>query len=242
MESVTSPPEVVHGEASLWEDFVDIYYAPRQVFERRVEGGRWGIVLLIVTAVMALLYFAGQSVLGPLFDAEFSRAMQENPNLTAEQLAQAREMAATFGLIAFTVTFPVAVVITGFLLWGIGKLFDSVATVGGALLIATYAQFPRLPQQALGLLQGLVLDVGSMRSIYGVSFSPARFMDPAEVSQLVMAIAGRLDLFVLWSTVLLAIGLQAIGRVPRMQAYVTAGIVWALGAAPMILGALAQPG
>src|SRR5690606_25497913 len=59
MESVTSPPEVVHGEASLWEDFVDIYYAPRQVFERRVEGGRWGIVLLIVTAVMALLYFAG---------------------------------------------------------------------------------------------------------------------------------------------------------------------------------------
>src|SRR5690606_39925611 len=63
METVTTSTALTEGSASLWEDFVDIYYAPRQVFARREEGGRWGIVLLILVGLMALLYFAGTAVL-----------------------------------------------------------------------------------------------------------------------------------------------------------------------------------
>jgi hypothetical protein len=242
METTTIPPEIDHSPASQWEDFVDIFYAPREVFARRSEGGRWGLPLLLITLLMLVLYYASQSVLGPLMEAEFARAMEANPSVSAEQMEQMREMAGTFGLLGFAVGYPFSIIFAGLVLWAIGKLFDSVATVGGALLIATYAQFPRLPQQGLSLIQGLVMDVGSMESIYAVSFSPARFLDPDVVSAAMLGVAGRFDLFVLWSTVLLAIGLNVVGRVPKAQAYFAAALVWGLGAVPVLVGSLAGGG
>lgn len=227
--------------ASLWEDFLDIFYEPRQVFARR-SAGRWGLVLLILTILTALIFYASQSVLGPLFDAEFTRAMQRNPSVTPEQIAQARKMSGLFGLVGIVVSFPIGIMLSGLLLWGIGKLFDSVATLSIAILIATYAQIPRILQGVVTLVQGLVLDVRSMDSLYAVSLSPARFLNPDTTSAVLMAIAGRFDLFVLWSTLLLAIGLEVLGRVPRVQAYIAAGIVWLLGALPVLIGALSGSG
>jgi len=49
---------------------------------------------------------------------------------------------------------------------------------------------------------------------------------------------GRLDVFTLWTTVLLAIGLSVTGRIPRRQAAMAAAIVWFVGAVPALLTAL----
>ncbi|CAN5839410.1 hypothetical protein BH23GEM6_BH23GEM6_09360 [soil metagenome] len=223
--------------AALWEDFLDIYYAPRQVFARRTDG-RWAPVLLLLTLLMALLFYASFSVLAPVFEAEFNRAMQQNPGISAEQLDQARRMAGIFGLVSAVFAFPLGVIITGAVVWAVGKLFDSVAPFAAGLLIATYAQFPRLLQQLTSILQGLVLDTRDLRSIYSVSLSPARFLDPDSVSVLLMGFAGRFDLFILWSSLLIAIGLQVLGRVPKLHSYLAAALVWLLGSFPVLLGAL----
>jgi hypothetical protein len=71
-----------------------------------------------------------------------------------------------------------------------------------------------------------------------VSFSLARFMNPDTSSAVAVALASRVDLFTIWITVLLAIGLYVVGKIPKQQAYIAAGIVWLLGAVPAILGAL----
>lgn len=241
MTDTTTAPPAPELHASLWEDFLDIYYAPRQVYARRREG-RWGVVLLVLTALMALLFFASQGVLAPAMEAEFARAMRDNPGLSPEQMAHAREMAGIFGTLGFVVSFPIGVMLLGVVVWAVAKLFDSAATLAAALLIATYSQFPRLLQQVASLLQGFVMDEDSLRSLYSVSLSPARFLDPDATSELVMALAGRLDLFALWSTLLLAIGLQVLGRLPRGQSYLAAGLVWLLGAVPVLVGALGQAG
>ncbi|MQA91046.1 MAG: hypothetical protein GEU90_12535 [Gemmatimonas sp.] len=237
-ETTTTAAGDEQEKVSLWEDFIDIYFSPQEVFARRADGGRWGLPLLLVMVLMVVLYFASQSVLGPVVEQELTRAMEGNTEVTTAQMEQAREMASTFGLIGFVVTYPISILLAGVLLWGIGKLFDSVATVGGAVLIATYAQFPRLLQQALYLLQGLVLDVDSMESIQGLSIGPARFLDPDAVSPVVLGLVGRLDVFILWGTVLLAIGLHQIGRVPRAQAYFAAALVWGLAGLPILMGSL----
>jgi hypothetical protein len=236
-EEISAPEEHV----SLWEDFIDIFYAPREVFARR-SAGRWVLLLVIVTVVMALLFYASRGVLQPIFDAEFARAMARNPNITPEQMAGAKKMAGIFGMVGFVVAVPIGIILVGLVLWAVGKIFDSAAPIGVAIMIAVYAQIPRLLQMLLSIVQGFILDASSLRSQYSVTFSPARFLDPDTVSPIVLGLAGRVDLFILWSTVLLAIGLQVLGRVSKAQSYVAALIVWLIGAIPVLLGALSSRG
>jgi hypothetical protein len=232
----TTPVEPVPEQqsTSVWEDFVDIFYAPSSVFARRRDG-RFALALVILTVLMGILFYASQTVLAEAMRAEFARAV-EGQQLTAEQMAGMERMAGIFGTIGFAVTFPIGVLLTGLVLWLVGKAFGSVAGFAAAAMVATYAQTPKVLQQLAAILQGLVMEPVS--SIYHVTLSPARFMDPEQTSAVVMGLLGRLDVFVIWSTVLLAIGLAVVGRVPRSQAYLAAAVVWLLGAVPIAVGAL----
>jgi hypothetical protein len=53
-----------------------------------------------------------------------------------------------------------------------------------------------------------------------------------------MALASRVDPFIIWITVLLAIGLHVIGKIPKQQAYIVAAITWLVGALPALFGAV----
>ena len=84
----------------------------------------------------------------------------------------------------------------------------------------------------------LVLDPEQFDGRFRITFGPGRFLDPDTVSPLLIAVVGRLDLFTLWITVLLAIGLSVTGRVPLSRAMIPAAIVWFLGDLPIIFQAL----
>ena len=230
-------------QASVWEDFIDSFCAPPQVVARRQAGG-FGLPLLVFTVVAVLLYYLTKPLLEPVFDAEFQRqmaaVMKKNPQIKPEQLGQMRAMGDKFGLIAVAFIMPITALLLGFVTWLVSKLFDAKETVGAATMIATYALFPRLIQQVVHGLQGLVLAPEQMRSMYSVTLSPARFFDPDTVSPFVLALAGRVDLFVIWSTVLIAIGLHIIGKIPKDRAYIAAAIVWVCGAIPPLGQAVQQ--
>lgn len=221
-------------EASVWEDFIDIFYAPSAVFDRR-RAGKFVVPLLILTILLTLLFYATQVVMPEATQADFARAM-EGQELTPEQIETAQRMSGIFGTIGFFITFPIGVMLTGAVLWLIGKMLGATATFAAAAMVATYSQAPKLLQQLFGVLQGLVLDFAS--SLYHLTFSPARFFDPDTTSALTMALLSRLDLFTIWATVLLAIGLSVVGRIPRGQAAIAAFAVWILAAVPMLLGAM----
>lgn len=225
-----APPE---APASLWEDFIDIFYAPRQVFERR-RHAKFGLVLLILTLVSTALFVAMQGPLGDAFAAEMQRGMRAGGNgqqMTPEQIEGTRRMGRIFGPIAVLIGFPVGVMLTGLVLWLVGKIFDFSAGVGMAILIVTYSQFPRLVQSVVMLLQGLVMDPDGLAD---VSIGPARFLDPATTGRFAMGMLMRLDVFYIWSTILIAIGAQVIGRVPKAQSYILAVVVWLVGMIPQL--------
>ena len=229
------------GKAGLWEDFVDIFYAPSSVFARRSDG-KWGVPLLILVVAGTALFFLTRNSLSAVMDAEFSRqsaaAMRKNPNLTQEQLSSGRNFFETFGPIFFALGLTVSVLLTGVALWLVSKLFDAKESVAAALMVATYSEVPRLVQILTNAAQGLFLPAEKLNSINSVSFSLARFMNPDQASPIMIALASRVDLFTIWITVLLAIGLSVVGKIPRQQAAIAAGIVWLLGAVPAILGGL----
>src|SRR5690606_22617871 len=137
--------------------------------------------------------------------------------MTPEQMQNARRMGSIIGTASILIAFPIGVMIIGVALWGLGKIFDFSGTVGMAILIVTYAQFPRMLQSVALLIQGLLLRPDSLAA---TSVGPARFLDPSSASAVLLGLLMRLDIFYIWSTVLIAIGAQVIGGVPKAKSYV----------------------
>ena len=233
--------EPTPSKASLWEDFVDIFYTPSSVFARRADG-KFGMPLLFLVVAGAVLYFLTKNAMQPVMDAEFARRsadmLRKSPNLTAEQMASGRGFFETLGPLFFAIGITLSVLGSGVVLWLVGKLFDAKESVTAALMIVTYAEVPRIVQILTNAAQGLFMSPEKLTSINSVGFGPARFMDPDHVSTVMMALVSRVDLFTIWITVLLVIGLHVVGKIPKQQAAIAAAITWVVGALPTVFGAL----
>lgn len=235
-ESSTPAPK----PASRWEDFIDIFYTPASVFARRA-GASWGVPLLVVTVLSALIFLANMGVMQPIMDAEFARAtaaaIKKNPNITAEQMAQFRGIGEKFGAVFIVIGIPVAIFLVGLVLWLVGKLVDAKQTFGAALMVAAYSYVPKVLDGVIGGIQGLLVDPATLTGRLKLSLGVGRFLDP-DGSQMMLALLGRVDVFTIWVTILLGIGLSVTGKIPRSRAFVAAAIVWVVGAIPGVLGAL----
>jgi hypothetical protein len=105
-------------------------------------------------------------------------------------------------------------------------------------MIAVYSEVPRVVQILVNAAQALFMTPEQLNGTNSVGFNPARFMDPDHASAVAIALAGRVDLFTIWITVLLAIGLHVVGKIPKQQAAIAAAITWVVGSLPAVLGAL----
>ncbi|MGI8547121.1 MAG: Yip1 family protein [Gemmatimonadaceae bacterium] len=227
--------------ASLWEDFIDIFVSPSEVFERRRNAG-FLVPLLVFAALMTVLAVVGKSALQPLFDAEFARnaarAMKSNPALTPEKMEQGRAMTEKFLGVGVFFSGLLAPLIVGVVLWIAGKFVDAKEDIKAACMIATYAFFPKIIESLLNIAQGFLLDPASLNGRYRVTLGLARFFDPDTASPVLVGLLGRIDLFTIWSTVLLAIGLSVVARIPKSRAAIAAVVVWVIGAIPGLFAAL----
>ncbi|HEY3133737.1 MAG TPA: YIP1 family protein [Gemmatimonadaceae bacterium] len=227
----------------MWEDFVDIFYAPSSVFARRADG-KFGLPLLFLIVVGTVLFFLTKNAMQPIMDAEFARqtaaAMRRNPNITAEQIASGRGFFETLAPFFFAIGLTLGVFGTGVVLWLVSKLFDAKESVAAAIMIATYSEVPRIVQIVVNAAQALFMSPEKLNAINSVGFNPARFMDPDHASAVAIALAARFDLFTIWITVLLGIGIYVVGKVTKQQAAIIAVVTWVAGALPAVLGALRQ--
>ncbi len=219
---------------SLWEDLLEIFYAPTAVFTRRRETPAFGLALLVLVLVMFGLTLAFRGIMEPLFDIEWHRNMalaaQGNPQLTPERIAQARVMAQKFLLAGVVGTWFVLPLLTGLVFWLIGKVLDGKAEIGQVMMVSTYAFFPRAIEAIAGAVQMLVLPEHGLTSRYSISLGVGRFLDPS--NHLLLAILGRVDLFTLWITALLGIGMAIMGQMPRGRAFLAAALMWVVGGLP----------
>jgi hypothetical protein len=237
----TAVPPASAKPASLWEDFIDIFVSPSDVFERRRDAGFF-VPLLIFAGLTVAITLLGRNALQPIFDSEFARGMaaaaRKNPQMTDAQMASARGFSDKLMPVILIFGALIAPIAVGVFLWLAGKIVDAKETIGAACMIAVYAFFPRVLDSLLRVVQAFVLDPSTLNGQYRVALSPARFFDPDTASPVVIALLGRIDLFTIWSTVLLAIGLAVVARIPRSRAAIAAVVVWVLGSLPALLGAL----
>lgn len=225
------PPAEPPEKASVIEDFVDIFYAPSKVFERRRDG-KFGLALLLLFVLVLALFVATRAAMQPVYDVmidqQVAAVQKQQPNLTAEQVAGMRSMIGKTFLIGPIVAVPIIVLVVGATLYFVGKLFDSKQTFRQAMMVSTHAQVPRF---VLGGIVSAVLAFAlggdGVKSPFSFTLGPARFAPDA--SLMVQTLLNRFELFTLWATALLGIGLHVTGQVPKRQAFIAAAIVWALG-------------
>ena len=82
------------------------------------------------------------------------------------------------------------------------------------------------------------MDPASLTGQYKVSLGVGRFLDPDAASPILLALVARLDVFTIWVTVLLVIGLSVTGKISRSNAAIAGVVVWVVGALPALLAAL----
>jgi hypothetical protein len=229
-------------KASLLDDFMDIFYAPSAVFARRANADFW-IPLLIVSVLLALMFFANRDLMEPVFDAEWARNTARNPRfaqMTPEQLAGAKALTEKIGMIAGFVFPPIVLLALGVVIWIVGKFFDAKESVNAAIVIAVFSYVPRVVEQVVNRAEGLIIDPSTINSRYSLTLGLGRLFDPDTTSPILLGLIGRIDVFTIWVTVLIAIGLAVAGKISRGRAAIAAAIVWLVGALPTLAGSLGQ--
>jgi hypothetical protein len=231
-------PNAAEPKASRWEDFIDIFYTPSSVFARRATSGFF-LPMVVVTVLTGVLYMMNSGVWSQVMDAEMSRALaKQSANLTAEQMQTMRGFSETVAKIGSFIFVPIGIFLTGVMLWVCGKFVEAKQTLGQATMVASFAFMPRIVEGLVVAVQGLLLDPSTFNGRWKVSLGIGRFLDPDATSPALLALVGRLDVFTIWVTVLLAIGLAVTGNISRGRAAIAAAIVWLLGAAPLLLQAM----
>jgi hypothetical protein len=233
---------VAQKQPSVWEDFVDIFISPAQVFLRR-RGGGFLVPLVVLTVITGALAIGTKPLLQPVYDAVWSQTSEQirkqKPNVTEAELSKIRDMQEKLAPMGAVVGLPIMIILLGFAVWLVGKLFDSQLTVGDGMMVATYASFPKILAFVAAPLLVMLIDPSKITSVYSATLGPGFFVDAMEAPVLA-ALVGRLDLFTIWVTVLLGVGLHVAGRVPKGQASAAAAIIWLLGALPGLWGAIRQ--
>jgi len=222
---------------SRWDDYLDVYVAPSRLFERRSDG-KFGHAVLVFIIAAAVLYFATRTAMEPIMNAEFERGMAANPNLTPEQMEAGRKFAGIAGGIFVLVGTPIMLLLLGGIIWIVSRVLGKALSYSQGATVATFAMFPRLVESVVSAVQALLMDEQDLNSRYKVSLGAGRFFDHETANPVVLALLGRIDVFTIWVTILIAIGIKVMGRASTGQAVAGAALVWLVGAIPMLLQAL----
>lgn len=230
---VTHEPE----GASFFEDLIDIIVSPAKVFARRVDSSVI-LVIALFTALALALAFANRGAMDAAVSAEIDRQigrmMEQNPQMTPEALGPARSWMGFMFTYGIAIGLPIYFLIVALGVWLAGKVFGAQLGYGGALMITTWSFVPRFIGMILFAVQGLVMDTNNLRGILQASFGVGRFLDPDATSAGLLGLLGRVEVFTIWSTILIGIGIAVVGKVPRGKGYAAAAVVWCLGALPAV--------
>lgn len=221
------------SQGGLFEDLIEVLYAPSTVFERtRMRGAMKYILVTVVVA--AVIMFGTRNLLTPWYDAQADvslkiAAAQGKP--VPEQAAASMRSFSSWGIvIGLPVTMLVGPFLNAmFLLIG-AKLMKARATFGQFATIATLAGVPRLLGVVAMPVQALLLDGEKARSLADLSLGPARFIDPTSLPPAVLTLLSNLDLFRIWQLVLVAIGVAVVAKVPKSTGAVVSIIMLGISA------------
>jgi hypothetical protein len=216
---------------------VNTFIAPSKTFtDLRRNASWWGPLLLLVIISTAFVYTAGQKI---GFRKIMENQMQAQPKtqerlekLPAEQREQRMEQGAKVTRI-ISYVFPVITLviwlIVATVLFATFKFAaDADVSFKVSLAIVVYAGLPGLLKVLLAMVSvvaGMSPDSFSFQN--PVATNPGYFMNPAD-SPFLYSVASSLDIFLIWTLILSAIGFSCVSKVKRSTALIVVFGWWVL--------------
>jgi hypothetical protein len=216
---------------SVWEDSLEVLWAPATVFQRSAARGV-GMYMLVLTAFLIIVLLATKGLLQPYLDANYDLQMikmaEQGKPVPTQGLDAIRAVSSCTLLIGWSLTAVLSGIAGGIITWLAAKLVRAPLAFGRAVFIATLASVPRI----LGLIgvavQGALVNPDTITSPFSASLGPARFLDARTADPAVLAMAGSIDVFTLWNIVITAIGVSVIAKTSGSTGWIVSVIAWAL--------------
>jgi hypothetical protein len=221
----TAPP-------SRWEDYIDIFISPVELYRRRAHDR-----LAPPLVTLLLLSLAFYLVLLPAQGMIMRTSLAQNPDAAAamERFTTAFLLV---GSIAVPITYLVIVGFAAFMLWLVGRFAEIRTEFSRTMLIATYAGFVFLLAQIAGSVALLLHGEAGLDVVRHMSFGPLRFLGDADMNPVTMALLRRFEIFTIWQVVLWGIGIAVVYGTSRARAAITAFMTWLLLAVPSVIMAM----
>ncbi|PYX49229.1 MAG: hypothetical protein DMG79_09345 [Acidobacteria bacterium] len=238
--SIPTPEPAALSEGAR---IVNTFIAPSKTFtDLRRNASWWAPFLLMIVVSSVFVYTAGQKI---GFRKIMENQMQAQPKaqarleqLPAEQREQQLQGGAKFTQI-ISYAFPVITLIIWLIITT--ALFATFKFAAGvdvsfkvSLAIVIYSALPLMVKSLLALLSlvaGMSPDSFSFQN--PVATNPGYFLNPAD-NVFLYSIASALDIFMIWTLVLTAIGFTCVSKVKRGTSF---GIVFGWWALFSLLGA-----
>jgi len=234
---VPSAPIPAPAPLSEGARIINTFIAPSKTFtDLRRSASWWAPFLLMIVVSSAFVYTAGQKI---GFRKIMENQMQTQPKTQArlEQLpADQREARMESGA-KVTAIISYAFPLITLIIWLIiaGALFGTFKFAAGAdvsfkvsLAIVIYSALPLMVKTLLGLLSVIVgMSPDSFSFQNPVATNPGYFLNPAD-NVFLYNVASALDIFMIWTLVLTAIGFTCVSKVKRGTSFAIVFGWWAV--------------
>jgi hypothetical protein len=224
-------PQTEQTHVSRWEDYIDVFFSPAELFARRARD-RVTPPLLTLLGLAVVFYL----VMMPANSMIMRVSMLENPE-AAEAMGSIGTVLQLIGAVFVPITYVIIIAFTAALLWLAGRFAEIRIDFSRAMLIATYAAFVYLLAQLAGGVAVLIHGEAGLDVIRDTSFGVLRFVGDADMNKALMGLLRRLDIFAIWQAILWAIGIRTIYRVSTARAGLVAAVTWLVFAIPGMIAA-----
>jgi hypothetical protein len=221
------PPAEVPETPNTFQRIVGVLFSPGETFDSIVK--RPNILgPLLVFIVIAILSSVAVAVKVD-FDALAREAIESNPSIPPDKAAGAIGM--TKGIMKVSMyASPLLIVLMLVITAGVCllafKMFGGEGDFNIALSVTTYAWFPRLIKGILGAIVMLSKSSLSLYELQNPIMSNLGFLFDPKTQPVQYAIGMALDIFNIWSLVLLIIGLAAMSKFSKAKSAVIVIVLW----------------
>jgi hypothetical protein len=215
-ESVAeAPPRGMSEIARL----TGVFFEPKKTFADISARPTWMVpLILVILASLALTMAYSQHVGWETMIRKqmetSSRASQQTPEQREAAIAMGSKIAPVMGYAGPIIFYPIInLIVAGVLLGIVAGIMSAPVRFKQVFAIITYAGLVRIIYIVLAIVVMFMKSPGEFDLQHPLMFNAGAAMDPQTANKFVYTVASAIDLFTIWSIVLIAIGLkEAAGR------------------------------
>jgi len=237
----TEDPTVAAIDNSF-ERIIGIFTSPSRTFESIARRPDWFIPLLVMLLFAAATGFISSNQLD--FEGTMREQLEGN-KMNEEQREKAIEMGAGMQKVGpwlgvlFT---PIILLILAAVMMLAHKIMGGAGGFGAYFSVAIYSW---IPQFIKGILVTIILMAGEPMTINEMmvaAYTNPGFLADPSTNPVLFAFLTKLDVFTVWSLILMTIGYSIVSRGSRLRSAVIVVGLWACYVAISLIGPLMQAG